>query len=207
MEETVTVTLHKHAGKLFQEEIKYDVEDENDNTTIVDIACSTQSSCTPTSIWLFSEKGGVTQRRFDINFTCIIEYNTQDGTNVECTGSVPGSLIKSFDTILCRPLLNDSKKAEDKQASVRPPVCVGDECTFSCPDEGADIFYMDPLDCTVLHRCADRRLYSGICANSTYFNPSKCTCDHKNNVQGCNEDGKRIEKLKDTRCGDSAINN
>lgn len=100
--------------------------DERDNSTIVDIACSTQSSCTPTSIWLFSKKDGVTERRYDINFTCIIEYNTQDGTTVDCTGSIPGSLLKSFGTILCRPQLNDSMEAEAKEASVRPPVCIGD---------------------------------------------------------------------------------
>lgn len=214
------ITLIQKPNKIYPSDVNIQIESETSEVQLevgqseadgqYQITCSSTSDCTPAPITLLGSLGNKVVPLYGVNFTCIIKYNDYDGWSVNCTGSIPKSVVSSIDEITCRPILEDKKEADKTEAKVSKDVllCNNDEtCNFQCPKQNQDKYYSDPKFCNIFHRCVDERLYTAPCGKGTYFSTKTCACSHINDVIGensCNTDGLRLKGGNDKElCDDS----
>lgn len=169
---------------------------ESDSSTpFYEISCSAQSACTPAPIMLLGIlTNGTSEPIFGVNFTCIINYNDNDGWTVKCSGTIPQNVYSSLNSIACRPTTGN--ETVDKEVEISYKICR--ECVFTCPPNDTDSYWYDPVICNIFHRCILGRLYTMPCSKQTYFNADTCSCDHIRNILDiCNEKDERLEKKTD----------
>lgn len=179
-------------------DVSLQVKQNNASGGFYEVSCSAQSACTPAPITLlgvFIGDNSKSQPIFGSNFTCIINYNDNDGWTVKCTGTIPENVYSSLNSIACRPTTGN--QTVDDKKEIEYEICR--DCIFKCPDEIGDSYWFDHKICNIFHRCYNGDLYTRPCPPSTYFNTNSCTCDHTNNLPGeCDEQNERV-KLLDER--------
>lgn len=116
-------------GKL--SDVSLEVEQSNETDSgFYQIKCSARSGCTPAPISLLGIfTGEKTEPIFGVNFTCLINYNDDDGWTVSCTGTVPDNVYSSLNSIACRPTTGNKKVDDEKE--IKYTICRGIiQCTY-----------------------------------------------------------------------------
>ncbi|KAL5004582.1 hypothetical protein ScPMuIL_018038 [Solemya velum] len=173
--------------------MKEDTNEGGDNATLYAITCSAKSGCHPAPIELLGVVDGEVVPLYTVNFSCIIEYNAEDGWSIACTARIVNDMALQLGKIVCRPRDENVTLAEEKEVSVE--LCdegnIDDRCNFRCPKGIEDNYFPNTRDCRRFHRCVNNVMFSFPCAIGTYFDETKCACNHEDVVTQCNEKGIR----------------
>ncbi|CAG2241658.1 unnamed protein product [Mytilus edulis] len=176
-------------------DVSLQVKQNNVSGGFYEVSCSAQSACTPAPITLLGvfvgDNSKSAQPIFGSNFTCIINYNDNDGWTVKCTGTIPENVYSSLNSIACRPTTGN--QTIDDKKEIEYEICR--DCIFECPNDNYDTYWFDHKICNIFHRCFNGHLYTQPCPPATYFNTNSCTCDHTDNLPGkCNDQNERVKQ-------------
>ncbi|KAL3847359.1 hypothetical protein ACJMK2_018274, partial [Sinanodonta woodiana] len=80
------------------------------------VACSTRSGCDASSVgFLGILDNGQEQMIYGMNFLCTITYTNSYGWSVNCTGTIPETILYQMKKIVCRQFSNQLTKDEQQQ--------------------------------------------------------------------------------------------
>nr|XP_022343912.1 putative uncharacterized protein DDB_G0282133 isoform X2 [Crassostrea virginica] len=184
-----------------------DQEGAGENVTFL-LMCYYNSSCDLERIVLlgYRNDGNLAPLR-PVEFIC---KTMKGGNEMMCSGSIPIAVVNMTESIVCLPELQNETEALRRATviSKHEMLCSNNtnKCDFKCPLKYQDRFYLDPYLCNIYHRCVNGRLYSGPCANGTFFSTKNCACSHIEEVMqegSCNKNGSRVSISKHkSLCGD-----
>lgn len=111
-------------------EVLHNNESDSSNP-FYEISCSARSACAPAPIMLLGIlTNGTSEPIFGVNFTCIINYNDNDGWTVKCTGTIPQNVYSSLKSIACRPTTGN--ETVDKEVEITYTICRGKYIFYIC---------------------------------------------------------------------------
>ncbi|VDI20101.1 Hypothetical predicted protein, partial [Mytilus galloprovincialis] len=159
--------------KLKDPQLQHSVSRINDS---IHVHCEMIKTCVASSLALFVNDGG--SSRMIPNINVCSDNHQESGTTVSADAIIPASWLSGNMTISCVPLMTDSGLAANLTSTIRIPACEGD-CVPDCKDDPqSEAYFPDKNDCSKFYQCSNGKLVFQTCGSSTYWSPSKCTCDH-----------------------------
>ena len=178
-----SVILEYHDGfhTSFEFEVRMRDPQLHQNITFDDqeihVHCELTGTCLPGSLAIYVN---VDNSSFLVPDTNACSYNDKEtGTMVSIQATIPSSMYTTYQSISCVPLMRNQELAENLTNTKQ--ICLGPECKPNCKDASAtNMYYPNSVYCDKYYQCSNGEAIEKPCSNGTYWESSKCTCDHYN---------------------------
>ncbi|VDI12038.1 Hypothetical predicted protein [Mytilus galloprovincialis] len=150
----------------------------------IHVHCEMTKTCMASSLALFVNDGGSSRLIPDIDVCSFTDKNS--GTTVSADAIIHVSQLSENQTISCVPLMTNMELAANLTST--------SDCIPDCKDDPqSEAYFPDKNDCTKFYQCSNGKLVFQTCSSTTYWSPSKCTCDHFDD-EICNKDTNKFFK-------------